>query len=79
MKSLGKVAFVGVSGLVLFKVGTALVFPMLGLVMALISLAVKIAVVVAVGYFVMEWLKKDKHDDVEVHEVEVEDVEIEVE
>ena len=77
MKSLGKVALVGASGLVLFKVGTALVFPMLGLVMALIALAVKVAVVVAVGYFVMEWLKKDKHDDVEVHDVE--DVEIEVE
>lgn len=81
MKSLGKVAFVGVSGLVLFKVGTALVFPMLGLLIGLVALAVKVAVIVAVGYFVMEWLKKDKHDGVEVHEVdvEVEDVEIEVE
>lgn len=77
MKSLGKVALVGVSGLVLFRVGTALVFPMLGLIAALVAIAVKIAVIVAIGYFVMEWLKKDKHDDVEVHEVE--DVEIEVE
>ena len=79
MKSLGKVALVGVSGLVLFKLSTALFFPMFGLLMALVALAVKVAVVVAIGYFVMEWLKKDKHDDVEVHEVEVEDVEIEVE
>ncbi len=38
MKSLGKVAFVGVSGLVLFKISTALVLPMLGLVLALIAL-----------------------------------------
>ena len=33
--------------------------------------------VVAIGYFVLEWLKKDKNGDVEVHDVE--DIEIEVE
>jgi hypothetical protein len=76
MKSLGKVAFVGVSGLVLFKISTALVLPMLGLVLALIALVVKVAVVVAVAYFVMEWLKKGSQDKVSVHDVE--DVEIEV-
>ena len=72
MKSLGKVAFVGVSGFVLFKISTALVFPMFGLVIALIALVVKVAVVVAVAYFVMEWLKKDKRDDTTVREVEIE-------
>lgn len=72
MKSLGKVAFVGVSGFLLFKISTALIFPMFGLVIALIALVVKVAVVVAVAYFVMEWLKKDKQDDTSVHEVEIE-------
>lgn len=72
MKSLGKVAFVGVSGFVLFKISTALVFPMFGLAIALIALVVKVAVVVAVAYFVMEWLKKDKRDDTTVREVEIE-------
>ncbi|MDE3002984.1 MAG: hypothetical protein OXU33_14395 [Gemmatimonadota bacterium] len=70
MKSLGKVAFIGVSGLVLFKLSTALFFPMFGLLIALVALAVKVAVVVAVAYFVMEWFKKDEHHDVEIHEVE---------
>ena len=70
MKSLGKVAFIGVSGLVLFKLSTALFFPMFGLVIALVALAVKVAVVVAIAYFVMEWLKKDEPHDVEIHEVE---------
>jgi hypothetical protein len=72
MKSFGKVALVGVSGLVLFKVGTALIFPMLGILIALVALVVKVAVAVAVGYFVMEWLKKKKHGDVDVHDVEIE-------
>ena len=57
MKSLGKVAFVGVSGFLLFKISTALIFPMFGLLIALIALVVKVAVVVAVAYFVMEWFK----------------------
>jgi len=72
MKSFGKVALVGVSGLVLFKVGTALIFPMLGILIALVALVVKVAVAVAVAYFVMEWLKKTKHGDVDVHDVEIE-------
>ena len=55
-----------------FKISTALIFPMFGLVIALIALVVKVAVVVAVAYFVMEWLKKDKQDDTSVHEVEIE-------
>ena len=77
MKSFGKVALVGVSGLVLFKVGTALVLPMLGILMTLVALVVKVTVAVAVGYFVMEWLKKNKPDGVGRHDVE--DVEIEIE
>ena len=72
MKSLDKVAFVGVAGFVLFKISTALVFPMLGLVMALTALVVKVVVAVAVAYFVMEWLKKDRQDERPVHEVEIE-------
>lgn len=84
MKSLGKVALVGLSGVVVFKVGTALILPMLGLLLGLVSIAVKVAVVIAVGYFVMEWLKKDRNCRTETHDdhgidVEVEEVEIEVE
>ncbi len=62
MESFGKVALAGVSGFVLFKIGMALVFPMLGILIALVALVVKVAVAVAVGYFVMEWLKKNKCD-----------------
>ncbi|MGB1777920.1 MAG: hypothetical protein ACPHQP_00055 [Longimicrobiales bacterium] len=76
MRSLGTVAFVGVSGFVLFKIITALLFPMFGLVIALIALAVKVAVVVAVAYFVMEWLKKDRQDHGSVHDVEGPEIEV---
>ena len=70
MKSLGKVALIGVSGFVLFKLSTALFFPIFGLLIALLALAVKVAAIVVIGYFVMEWLKKDEHHEVEIHEVE---------
>lgn len=86
MKSFVKVAAVGVSGLVAFKIATALVMPLLGMLMFLVLLTVKIALVVAVGYFVYSLMCK-KRDGVEVHDVhedgaaheEHEEVEIEIE
>lgn len=86
MKSFVKVAAVGLSGLVAFKIATALVMPLLGMLMFLILLTVKIALVVAIGYFVYSLLCK-KRDGVEVHDVDedgsayeaAEEVEIEIE
>ncbi len=86
MKSFVKVAAVGVSGLVAFKIATALVMPLVGMLMFLLLLTVKIALVVAVGYFVYSLLCK-KRDGVEVHDVDedgsayaaAEEVEIEIE
>lgn len=76
MKSLGKVALVGLSGVVFFKVGTALVFPMFGMLLFLLGLTLKVAAIVAIGYFVYNMLNK-RTDDVEVHDI-YEEVEIEV-
>ena len=76
MKSLGKVALVGLSGVVFFKVGTALVFPMFGMLLFLLGFTLKVAAIVAIGYFVYTMLNK-RRDDVEVHEIH-EEVEIEV-
>lgn len=87
MKSFVKVAAVGVSGLVAFKIATTLVMPLLGMLMFLVLLTVKIALVVAVGYFVYSLMCKKRDDGVEVHDVHEdgaaheahEEVEIEVE
>ena len=63
MKSLTKLALAGVSGLLLLKIAVALVAPVLGLAFGLAALVVKVAVVVSVAYFVMEWLKKTGGSD----------------
>lgn len=76
MKSLGKVALVGLSGVVFFKVGTALVFPMFGMLLFLLGLTLKVAAIVAIGYFVYNMLNK-RTDGVEVHDIH-EEIEIEM-
>lgn len=85
MKSLVRVAAVGVTGLVAFKVVTALVFPLFGMLVFVVLLTVKLALVAAVAYFLYSLLFK-RRDDVEVHDVNEkaarnvqEEIEVEIE
>jgi len=72
MKSFAKVAFVGLSGVVLFKLFTTILLPLLGLFLGLLALTVKVALVAAVVYFVYSLLKK--RNGVEVHDVNEDDM-----
>lgn len=77
MKSFVRVAAVGLSGVVLFKVGTALISPLLGMFLGLLMLTVKLALAAAVIYFVYS-LIRPREDEPEVTEVEIEVEEVEV-
>ncbi len=70
MKSLARVAVVGFTGVVLLKIGTSFIGPLLAMLLGLIFLTVKIAVAAAVLYFVYSLIKRREESD----EVEVEDI-----
>lgn len=78
MKSLTRVAFVGIGGLVAFKVATALFMPLLGMLIGLILLTVKLALLAAFIYFLYSLFRprdEKKPEDEIVVEMEVEEVE----
>jgi hypothetical protein len=79
VKMAAQVTAAGIAGVLALKVVGFLVFPIIGLVFGVLGLLFKIALVMAVGYFVLELLKRVRGDeevaeDVEI-EVEVEDIE----
>jgi len=63
MKSFAKFAAFGMGGLVVFKLATALLFPIMALMMGLLGLALKIAVIAAIGYFLYGLFKKSDEDE----------------
>lgn len=80
MKSFARVAFVGVSGLVVFKLFTGLALPLLGMLFGLIMLTAKLAFAAAVIYFLYSMFRpreeEKRPEDEIVVEVEVDEVEI---
>jgi hypothetical protein len=58
MKPLGTLAVAAVSGVVLWQVFATLLLPLLGIVIGLVVTAAKIALVVALGFFVYSMIKK---------------------
>jgi hypothetical protein len=60
MKTFATVAVAGVAGVVLFKLLSALVFPLLGLFVGLLAMTVKLALIAAVIFFVYSMIKKRK-------------------
>ncbi len=79
MKSFVRLTAVGLSGLVAFKVFTALLLPLVGMFIGLIMLTVKLALAAAVIYFVYSMFRpredEKRPEDEIVVEVEVEEVE----
>ncbi|MCG6987112.1 MAG: hypothetical protein LJF06_02850 [Gemmatimonadetes bacterium] len=60
MRTFAAIAMAGVAGVVLFKLVTALVFPLLGLFVGLLAMTVKLALIAAVIFFVYSMIKKRK-------------------
>jgi len=63
MRSLTKVAVLGVAGVVLFKLLAMLVLPLFGLMIGLMAMTVKLAVVVGIGFLVYALLRRPKRDE----------------
>ena len=63
MKSFAKIAVVGISGVVLFKLFATLLFPLLGLVFGLLAMTVKFALIAAVVFFVYSMIRKRKSEE----------------
>lgn len=58
MKTFATLTAVGVAGLLLLKLLSAVILPALGLLMGIVALTVKFAVIAALGYFVYSMFKK---------------------
>ena len=63
MKTFASLTVAGVAGILLLKLLTALVFPMLGLFVGLLAMTVKFALIAAVIFFVYSMIKKRKEAD----------------
>lgn len=58
MKAFAALTVAGVAGLVLLKILFALLLPALGLLVGIVALAVKVALVTAIGFFVYSVVRK---------------------
>jgi hypothetical protein len=65
MKSFTRVAFVGLSGVVFFKLFATVLLPMMAFFFGLLALTVKIAVMAAVVVFLWSLVRK-KEQEIEV-------------
>ena len=63
MKMVASLTVAGVAGILLLKLLTALVFPVLGLFVGLLAMTVKFALIAAVIFFVYSMIKKRKEAD----------------
>lgn len=63
MKTFTTLTVAGVAGILLLKLLTALVFPLLGLFVGLLAMTVKFALIAAVIFFVYSMIKKRKEAD----------------
>ena len=52
----------GIAALVLFKLFAGLVLPLIALVVGLVGMAIKIAIFVAIGYFVYSLVRNRKRE-----------------
>ena len=65
MKSFAKLAVVGVSSVVLFKLFASVFLPMMGMLFGLLAMTVKLALIAAVVFFIYSLFRK-KEREVEV-------------
>jgi hypothetical protein len=65
MKSFAKLAVVGVSSVVLFKLFASVFLPMMGMLFGLLAMTVKLALIAAVVFFIYSLFRK-REQEVEV-------------
>lgn len=58
MKSFAKLAVVGFSGVVFFKLFATLIIPLLGMLLGILAMTVKLAVIAAVAFFIYSLIRK---------------------
>jgi len=63
MRTFATLTVAGVAGVVLLKLLTALLFPLLDLFVGLLAMAVKLALVAAVIFFIYSMIKKRKEEE----------------
>ncbi|MEX2470560.1 MAG: hypothetical protein WEA34_00170 [Gemmatimonadota bacterium] len=61
MKTFAALTVAGVAGLVVLKLLAALLLPMLGLLFGLVALAMKLALVAALGFFVYSMIQRGRN------------------
>jgi hypothetical protein len=58
MRAFGTVAVATISGVILWQLLTTILLPLFGVALGLLAMAAKVALVVAVGFFVYSLIKK---------------------
>ncbi|MEX0837141.1 MAG: hypothetical protein WD101_02325 [Gemmatimonadota bacterium] len=61
MKTFAALTVAGVAGFVVLKLLAALLLPMLGLLFGLVALAMKLALVAALGFFVYSMIQRGRN------------------
>jgi hypothetical protein len=62
MRYLAPVGIAAISGVILWKLLATIVLPLLGMLFAVLAAAVKIALIVAVGFFIYSLIKKRRDE-----------------
>ncbi len=63
MRTFATLAVAGVAGVVLLKLVTTLLFPLLGLFVGLFGMVVKLALIAAVVFFIYSMIRKRKDQE----------------
>ena len=58
MRAFGTAAVATISGVLLWQLFTTILIPLFGVVLGLVAMAAKLALVVAVGFFIYSLIKK---------------------
>jgi cytochrome b subunit of formate dehydrogenase len=64
MRTFATLSLAGISGIVIFKLLLAVMFPMFGMILGLVIMTVKFALVAAVIFFVYSMIRKKKEEQV---------------
>ena len=66
MRNFGALALGGIAGIVILKLLAALVFPLFGFMFGIVGTVVKLALWIAIGYFVYTLIRGRRKDAAEV-------------
>ena len=58
MRTVAPVAFAAISGVILWKLFAMVLLPVVGILVGLVATAAKVAILVAIGFFVLSLIRK---------------------